>query len=132
MILIMHESGHWARYMKAGKKNRTESENEDGALVEEAVFGRRFSYTRSRSADENADAMRNDLIRGYSNGVRVFLKFYRNGTTISNIFKKIKTPVGQTGDPVLKDAKINEGKVFTPASTNDTGGSSKGSKDYSY
>jgi RHS repeat-associated protein len=131
MILIMHESGHWARYMKAHKKNRTESENEDGALVEEAVFGRRFSYTRSRSADENADALRNDLIKQSSNGVRHLLKFFGDGT-ISNIFKKIKTPQGQIGDPVVKEAKINEGKVFTPASTKNTGGGSKGSKDYSY
>lgn len=50
LILVMHESGHWARSERAHKANLTGGRGEDGAQAEEAVFGKRFSYTNKLSA----------------------------------------------------------------------------------
>ncbi len=134
MILIIHESGHWARLMKAKKENRTGGRGEDGAQAEEAFFGRRFSYTNNLKDGHNADAIRDDLIRQTSNGARSLWKLTL-GTTITNSLKKLPTTKGQSGDPVLKGAKIKEGKVFVPSSTGTTSSSSSSGKkngDYSY
>ncbi|MCP9752451.1 RHS repeat domain-containing protein [Ferruginibacter sp. HRS2-29] len=137
MILIMHESGHWARSMKAHKDNITGGRAEDGAKAEYAVFGIQFSYTNNVKDGENRDAMRDDLIRPTSNGARALWKF-TTGKTVTESLKKLPNTAGQEGDPVLKAAQIKEGKVFVPSSTKTTGsGKSSGSsgnknRNYSY
>ena len=126
MILIMHESGHWARLMQAGLPNRTSGPYEDGAIVEEYTFGVRYSYTNRCPPGircNEVDAIRNDKISATANGIMSTFKFL-TGKTVTNVLRNLKTPSGQTGDPVLKGAKINE-RVFTPSSTNDTGGGTK-------
>lgn len=132
MILIMHESGHWARSERAHKPNRTGGVGEDGARAEEAVFGRRFSYTNNLKAGVNADAIRDDLVRQFSSGFSFIWKL-ATGVTFTNVLQKLSKSQGQAGDPVLKAAKIKEGKVFNSKGTSNTGtNSSSKNRDYSY
>ncbi len=136
MILIMHESGHWTRSMKAGKENRTGGAYEDGALVEEWALGKRFSYTDHcppNTKCNDVSAIRDDLIKTAANGIRTSMNFLFGKNAVSNLLRMAKTPEGQTGDPVLKGAKINEGKIFTTPSSNKTGNSGSAKNgDYTY
>jgi RHS repeat-associated protein len=135
MILIIHESGHWARFRKVQKPERSGSRFnfEEGAMAEEGFFGRRFSYTDQVSAGDNRDAIRDDLIRKVSNTFRLIWKAV-TGQSLTSSIKNTPTPVGQNGDPVIKEAGINEGKVFVPSTTTNTGKSPSGKnkKDYTY
>lgn len=112
--------------MQAGLPNRTSGPYEDGAIVEEYTFGVRYSYTNRCPPGircNEVDAIRNDKISATANGIMSTFKLL-SGKTVTNVLRNLKTPAGQIGDPVLKGAKISE-KVFTPSSTNDTGGGTK-------
>jgi RHS repeat-associated protein len=94
MILCMHEGSH--RWGKQG----VDYYNEDGALAEEAIFGMRFTYTKPGLADFNAQRPNDDKIRKFSKGISSVLKAFSN-TSIKKALKKMKTPEGQKGDPVV-------------------------------
>jgi RHS repeat-associated protein len=133
MILIMHESGHWVRYNRVRKEERSGSRFnfEEGAIAEEAIFGRRYSYTNDVSAGANADAVRDDLIRATSNSFASMWKMFTNQTVTVSL-KKASTPEGQTGDPVLKNAEIKEGKVFKSPTATRKGNTNSGNSPNTY
>ncbi len=68
MMQVMHEGGHWARNLCAGKAPRGDFSKEDGALVEEAITnGIRFSYRNHRYADLKGQGYNDEESRKYFN-----------------------------------------------------------------
>jgi hypothetical protein len=126
-ILVIHEGSHWARAMKVQKPESSDWCYEMGARGEEAFFdGVRFHYSKCMSADLLKQAADDKKVKKYSDGLVAFFKFFSN-TSLSSTIKKMKTPKGQEGDPVVKEAKI-----FVQKGTYETENKKSKGTDYSY